>query len=263
MGLSGPRASVFPSRARIRAILPPIGLQAVFREVRTEDELRQALTPKSGTDFAALIANTGRRIVIAAPITLKSPVVIDETLPGTTIESHGYLPIYCGVAGITAFDVRAPLVTLRGLILASPDITGTGSGITFGTAFQLAATADNARILDAHVFGCDVMVDGASGCNRVRVRGCALAIGGSAVDQWGIRFDGRAWQITENELDASGAGVAVLGGASSERSAIVGNYCGGAGIDTSAGLGSNTIGANTLAGTVTAHATDDALGGNT
>ena len=260
MGVTGARLSPFPSRVRSRGVLPPLGLQAVFREVRTEDELRQALTPLDVGTIAALLANTGRRIVITAPITLKAPIIIDASLPGTVIESHGKLPVFCGVDGIDAFDVRAILCTIRGLLITSPNVTGNTSTLTFGAA--VLANADGLRVQDVDTFGCDSLVVGETDVDDVHVTGCKVLVT-SGNNAPAVYVDGERWRIIGNSLDGSGTGVAVLAGAASQYAAIVGNDCSGDGITTSAGLGSNTISANTNAGAVTAHATDDALGGNT
>lgn len=252
--------SPFAARVRTRAVLPPIGLQTVFREVRTEDELRQALTPTDVTDNASLVANTGRRIVIAAPITLQSPIIIPATLPGTTIESHGHIPIWCGADGITAFIARAPLCTFRGLLFFALD-QGAGAPL-FGTAFSLEDGANQTRILDVHALGCDALVEGAADVDDVHVRGCdASTPSGRAGDC--VTYNGSKWKIVGNLLSGSDTGVAVRSGAAGERASIVGNSCDGTGINTSAGTGLNTISANTDTGTVNAAGTDDTLGGNT
>lgn len=254
--------SPFPSRVR-RPFMPPIGLQAVFREVRTEDELRQALTPTSVAPITQTLANVGRRIVIAAPITLKAPIVIAPQMAGTVIESHGYLPITCAVDGIDAFDVRAPLVTLRGLLITSPAIDGVSGGLAFDRAVRISTGGSECRVIDVHGFGVDCLVEGAAGVDGCQVRHSTIGAGGNGTDRFGVIFDGTGWRIHGNSLQGAGTGVAVYGGTSSGSSSIVGNDCSGAGIATSAGAGSNTISANTNAGAVTAHATDDALGGNT
>ena len=262
MGLSGPIQSPFPRRFRARGVLSPLGSATVFREVRNEDELRQALTPLDTGTIAQLVANTGRRIVIAAPITLKSPIEIDESLPGTIIESHGKLPVFCGADGIDAFVVRAPFVTIRNLLISSPDVTGNASTLNYRNAITLKVGADNARIIDVDTFGCTSLVVGDAGCNDGMVRGCTVLVT-SGDNGAAIEVDGTGWRVMGNILDGSGTGLAVEGLSNSGRCAIVGNDCNGDGIDTSVGTGLNTISGNTDAGTVTAHGTDDTLGGNT
>ena len=252
--------SPFSSRVR-RPILPPIGLQSVFREVRTEDELRQALTPLNTTSIASVIANTGRRIVIAAPITLKSPIIIDASLPGTIIESQGYLPIFCGVDGIDAFEVRAPSVMFRGLLFyheptTSPKrfryvISAGGSGAT------------GCRVIDVDSMGAETFIS-----NRLvgsptgwTVRGCSILTGGN-VSAPGIDTGGIGWTISGCSLQGSSGGVAVSIAGGGGACAIVGNDCNNDGITTSISNGLNTISANTRGGTLTTHATD-AVGLNT
>jgi hypothetical protein len=256
------RVSPFPSRARVRPAFPSIGQGARFIEVTTEDQLRAALTPRDTSSIAARVADVGRRIVITAPITLKAPIIIDASLAGTTIESHGKLPIFCGVDGIDAFDVRAPLVTIRDLLITSPDVTGTTGGPGFARAVVFKAGANNGRLLDVDVYGCDSLVVGEDGADSCHVRGCEVLVTSSA-NANAVTVDGTDWRITANTLDGAGTGLAVEVTANGGRCAIVGNDCGTSGITTSASAGSNTISANTRAGVVTAHATDDTLGGNT
>lgn len=257
MGVTSP----FSSRVR-RAMLAPVGQAQVFREVRTEDELRQALTPVDVTTTAALLANTGRRIVIAAPITLTAPVEISASLPGTTIESHGKLPVFCGSDGIDAFVVNAPQCTIRGLLITSPDVTGVSSSVSFRNAVTLKAGANGARVLDVDTFGCGSLVLGDANVDDVIVRGCVV-LATSGTNGNAVECDGTGWRIMGNLLDGSGTGLAVEVLSNGGRCAIVGNDCNSDGIDTSASSGSNTISGNTRAGTVSAAVGDDALGGNT
>jgi len=253
--------SPFPRRTRSRPMLAAQSVQQVWREVRSEDELIQALTPTNVTDIASLAAiSLGRRIVIAAPITLTRPIVIAPTLIGTTIESHGHIPIWCGKDSITAFVVRAPLCTFRGLLFFALDQGG--GAPRFGTVFGLEGGANQTRILDVHALGCDQLVEGAADVDGVHVRGCDASTPSGRIGDC-VTFDGAKWKIMGNLLSGSGAGVAVRSGTSGERASIVGNSCDGTGITTSAGTGSNTIAANTDAGTVTAHGSDDTIGGNT
>lgn len=256
MGLT--KESPFPSRTRARATLAPTATQQVWREVTTEDQLRQALTPVDSTDNAGLAANTGRRIVIAGPITLSGPVEVSAKLPGLAIESHGHIPIWCGVDGIDAFLINAPLFTARGLLFFAID--GGNSG-NFARAFVLKDGANQARILDCHAFGCDALVEGADGVDDVHVRGNDASTPSGRVSDC-VVFNGNNWRIMGNLLAGSDTGIAVRAGASGQRAAIVGNDCSSDGINTSAGGGGNTISANTRAGTVTAHGGDNTTGGN-
>lgn len=256
MGLT----SAFPRRTR--QIMSAVGQAQRFIEVATEDELRVALTPRDTTSTASLIAQTGRRIVIVAPITLKAPIEVSASLPGTVIESHGKLPIFCGVDGIDAFVVSAPQCIIRDLLITSPDVTGAAASASFRNAVTLKAGADGARILDVDTFGCATLVLGDANVDNVMVRGCAVLVT-SGVNGAAIEVDGTGWRIMGNLLDGSGTGLAVEVLSNGGHCAIVGNDCNGDGIDTAAGLGSNTISANTRAGTVSAHGTDDTAGGNT
>lgn len=253
--------SLFGGRRPLRPILGTQALAQVMIEVRSEDELRRALTPKDTTTTAALVANTGRRIVIAAPITLKASVVIAATLPGTTIEAHGHIPIYCGVDGIDAFDVQAALVTLRGLLLTSTTLTGAASLGEFATCVRVRANADFCRVLDCHTYDCDSLLVAEDTAGEGMIRGCAVGVTSSATANC-VTIDALGWRIEHNILDGSGVALAVEVTVNGGRCAIVGNDCATDGITTSASSGSNTISANTRAGTIANHATD-AVGLNT
>lgn len=264
---SGPLRSPFPPRTRSRAVLPPIGLQSVFREVRTEDELRQALQPpKAPTGLDGFLALTGRRIVIAAPITLTRPIVISPSLPGTVIEAHGHLPIFPGVDGIDAFDIRAPLVTIRNLLIYN-DVA---KGRYFGRAFALTRDAGtdgptDCRIRDCVVVGGNQMLDDTTNGNATSgiLSGCSFAPFIGAVDADCVIIDSINWFVEGNTLQKVGAGVSLRLGTNALATRIVANNMTSGGIDTASSLGGNTISANVASGTVTAHATDDTLGGNT
>lgn len=255
--------SIFPARKRVRSVQPSLASSVVFTEVKSLDQLLAALQPLDVSSTAALVANTGRRIVISAPIQLDRTVIIDESLPGTVIESNGYLPISCDLDGINAFDIRAPLCTLRGLLIASNAIAGGASTKRFLAAVKLSTSnADDCRVQDIHAFDVASLVVGVDGANRCRVRDCAIAVSSGVVGD-GVAFSGTGWSIAGNTLSGSGGGLAVRGGASSERSTIVGNECGNAGINTAAGLGLNTIAANARAGLVVGAGTDQVNGNNT
>jgi hypothetical protein len=254
--------SVFGNRRPLRAILPATSTQQVAKEVRTEDELRQALQPLDTSATASLVGNTGRRIIITAPITLKAPITIDVSLPGTVIESNGYLPIICGTDGIDAFVVQAVRCTLSGLFFMSATAGGAATVGEFLTCVRVETTGDFCRILDCHTFDCDSFAVVETGANDGIIRGCIVGKTVATADC--VTIDGARWRVMGNILDAgTGGGLAVVVTANGGRCAIVGNDCGSDGITTSASLGNNTISANTRAGAVTAHASDDTLGGNT
>lgn len=265
MGVTSP----FSSRVR-RAMLAPVGQAQVFREVRTEDELRQALTPLATDSIEALYANTGRRIVIAAPITLTSSIEIPSDLPGVTIESHGHIPIYPAVDSMDAIIVRAPLVTLRGLLFVSPPDLSKRWGICVvfkaGTAILgQNVNPNNCRVLDCFAVGCNGFIrdDSAGAADDSYVQHNAMQRYADDVNVDGIFCDSPGWRIMGNHMTGQGTGVAINVDSNGGRCAIVGNDCADDGIDTSASTGSNTISGNTRAGTVSAAVGDDALGGNT
>lgn len=249
--------SLFGARNALRQILPTQATAQVFREVRTEDELRVALQP-AGSD-STLLSRLGRRIVITAPITLKSPIIIDASLPGTTIESHGMLPITPASAGFDAFIVRAKLCTIRDMLIYFADVDGAL------IAFRRAVTVESSANISFRMRDVEAYVDESlvidEGTSRGSIEGCMLiGLGGVAAD--GVHFNGLGWRIQGNALSAVAGSAAVRSGTAGATSAIVGNFCGNRAIDTSAGIGSSTISANTTVSTITNHATD-AVGLNT
>lgn len=249
---------IFGGRRPLRPILGTQATAQVMIEVRTEDELRQALTPKDTGTAAALVANTGRRIVIAAPITLKSSIIIDASLPGTVIESHGYVPLTCLVDDVDAITVRAILCTIRGLLFTSKAIDGSVVTDRFRYCVKVEAGGDDVRVEDCHAFDIGGLVFGDTGANAGFVTGCHTAVmSGDNVDC--ISIDGANWRVHHNILKASGTGVVIRVGANGEKTAIIGNDLNGQEVHTSASLGSNFIVGNTDDGTLTTHATDIVL----
>ena len=257
---------MFGGRRPLRPILGTQATAQVMIEVRTEDELRRALTPKDTTTTAALVANTGRRIVIAAPITLKSSIIIDASLPGTVIESHGAVPIYPGVDGMDAFVIRAPLVSIRGLLLYADAGRSFGWGRAFvlqnGTvvAGQLVDPV-KANISQIHLVGGDqLLVDetGNDASDGVLAE-CVVEQFDGVPNVDCVSINSVGWRIHHNILKASGTGVVIRVGTSGEKTAITGNDLNGQEVHTSASLGSNFIVGTTDDGTLTTHATDIVL----
>lgn len=233
----------------------------VFREVRTEDELRTALTPTNLTDVGAQVANIGRRIVIAAPITITSPIVIPPEMAGVTIESHGHIVITCGAGNIDAFDVRASLTTIRGLLFTSLAFAGKESLGIFNRCVIVGSNAAFVRVLDCHIFDCGGILYVADGCPEGILRGCQVGTT-AATTRDCVSIDAVGWRVEGNILEGAGTGLAVLTSSTSSRCAIIGNDCATDGIDTSASSGLNVISSNTRAGTI-ANAASDAVGLNT
>lgn len=252
--------SVF-ARQMARARLPSVGQRVAFREVASEDELRAALAPDvAGATYAALRANYGRRIVITAPIVLRSTIVVPSTLPGTRIESHGGVPIMCGTDGIDAFQVDAVDCSFDGLQFFCVD-----GGAAFDAAFVVgSAGANNGRIARCVLNGCGALVE-----NQLQAQGW-LVDGNKVATVSGDNFDcvntnGIDWRIVNNGLLGSGTGAAVVVAASGGYCVIGNNYCATDAITTDLSGGGNTIVGNARCGTITSHggAPVDTVGNNT
>lgn len=256
--------SLFGARNALRQILPTQATAQVFREVRTEDELRVALQPGDVTTLDALLANTGRRIVITAPITLHSPIIIPETMPGTIIESHGFIPLSAGVDGIDAFVIRAPLVIIRDVLLYA-DLTNNrrynrafvmnGGAVVAGTSVD----PTSARIINVEALGVNqFLVDETTNdAGDGWIDRCSMQRFANDVNADGISLNSADWRITNSKMRGVGTGIALRVGSSGSRTLIMGNYFGGDGVDTSASIGgANVISSNVDAGTIVNTATD-------
>jgi len=253
--------SLFANRNALRPILPTQATAQVFREVRTEDELRVALQPPDVTTVAALLASSGRRIVITAPITLKAPIIIPETMPGTIIESHGFIPLTPGVDGIDAFEIRAPFVIIRDVLLV-------GSEKRFNRAFVMnggttvAGTIVNptsARIVNVEALGVNqFLVDETTNdASDGWIDRCSMQRFANDVNVDGVSLNSSDWRITNSKMQGVGTGIAVRVGTNGSRALIMGNYFGGDGVDTSASAGGeNVISSNVNAGTIVNTGTD-------
>lgn len=257
--------SLFANRNALRPILPTQATAQVFREVRTEDELRVALQPSDVTTAAALVANTGRRIVITAPITLHSTIVIPETLPGTIIESHGFLPLSPGVDGIDAFEVRAPLVIIRDVMLYSDLKNNRRFNRAFvmreGTVLVDGFTVDptGVRIINVEALGVNqFLVDETTAdADDGWIDRCSMQRFANDVNVDGVSLNSSDWRITNSKMQGVGTGIAVRVGTNGSRALIMGNYFGGDGVDTSASAGGeNVISSNVNAGTIVNTGTD-------
>lgn len=257
--------SLFGARNQLRQILPTQATAQVFREVRTEDELRVALQPGDVTTIAALLANTGRRIVITAPITLKAPIVIPESMPGTIIESHGFIPLTPGVDGIDAFEIRAPLVIIRDVLLYADLINSrrfnrafvmVDSGVTIAGS---SVSPTSARIVNVEALGVNqFLVDETTNdASDGWIDRCSMQRFANDVNADGVSLNSSDWRITNSKMQGVGTGIAVRVGTNGSRTLIMGNYFGGDGVDTSASAGGeNVISSNVNAGTIVNTGTD-------
>lgn len=254
--------SLFANRNTLRQILPTQATAQVFREVRTEDELRVALQPVDVTSTAALLANTGRRIVIAAPITLHSTIVIPETLPGTIIESHGFLPLSPGVDGIDAFEIRTALVMIRDVLLYA-DLTNSRR---FNRAFVMVDTGaiagvspSGARIINVDALGVNqFLVDETTNqADDGWIDRCSMQRFANDVNTDGVSLNSPDWRVTNSKIQGVGTGIALRVGSSGSRTLVMGNQFSGDGVDTSASAGgANVISSNVDTGTIVNTATD-------
>jgi len=205
-------------------------------------------------DYAAAAAC----IVQVGPIRTERSIIIPQECVGLTFRAVSRLPITAGGVVSTLFDVRAKLVTIRDLFVASESTTDMFT--TFVTCGS--GGADLLRVLDNYVVADRVYVESASNDpNDVIVRGNQQSAVNASHDAAIVIHGGRA-RIIENVItDGGGDGVTI--GAGGDFAAVIGNDFRGSDFTSTASDGFNTLAANTNVGTIGAHASDDTAGGNT
>lgn len=226
-------SSIF-TRPRARPPLAAVSSQQVFREVNTEDELRAAVF--SDTIGAYTFGITGRRIVIASPISVKSPIVV--TASGTTIESHGKIPVFPAADALSCiFDISSAVnVTIRNLMFSN-----TGNFVEPDVCVKLGSLND---MLDCTVVtGTTAIIADTDSF----VRGNKIFFG-----TFGVSIIGSASVVTGNMITS---GIATADPFSS-RNVITSNVLFNSNIDTSTSGGQNVIVGNAQVGTITNAATD-------
>ena len=249
-------ASLFPRPPGVR---PPLQSQAggrFLREVHSEAGLIEAIRAVADQWDATVFSSVGSAICIASPLTITEPVTIPYKCPGLMIFSNARVPIVTTEAPLSAlFVIQAAMVTIRGLFAY-----GTSSG--YFTAF--------AKLSDPGVAGYDCsqahVIDNV--CWTDRIFWDDTDGGGDdalVADNWQnkatnsatstILFDSERCTARSNRIEDSTTNaieVAANGGYCS----LVGNFCNGADIVTSASQGYNVIGGNISVGTITDHTTD-------
>lgn len=265
--------------------------------VRSESELIRALGRiPSRTDNVSTrpYPCSGRSIVIASPIHLTRPLVLDTRHQGLTIRSSGgrqRITVADGVAAMIHSDLE--LITFQGLDFDtdSKDTTiflsegGTGNSsfvdcrfLTIGTAIDIQFGGAVNRFVN-----CEIGGDVSLACNISQFVDCFFS-GGYDVTVSGtqLRFLGCyfASDITvtgdaifalcdiTTDVTVSGTGAVAMGtctgmtvtSTSSARCAFTGNR--GATFDTSGSSGFNTYAGNANC-SITPHGSDDTAGGNT
>jgi len=232
-------SSVF-MRPRARAAMSSVSQQQVFREVHTEDELRSATYTENIDYSSSVYAATGRRIVIASPISIKSPIVINA--PGITIESHGKIPIFPASDLMDCiFDASTSTNTVFNNLLIANNLGVQNPlfGIKLGQFSEMT---------NCSVVGVDTCVKSSFGA---AIRGNLLSSYG-AVSQISVLIpSGSSTMITGNLLAGD-----VVAEAGSNNCVISLNCMLGRNIDTSASLGGHTIIGNAGVGIITNTSTD-------
>lgn len=226
-------SSVF-TRPRARSPLAAISSQQVFREVKTENELRSAV---SLTNYIPSVS--GIRVVIANPIGIKSPVVVWGQ--GILIEGHGknaIFPLSDSMDCLFDLSQNSFFVTIKSLTFSNPNKVinpvsaiksyGFGAGYLsvtdcyFDSAASYAVDAGlNSIIYGNRIFGSNILLSG-EGCN---------VFGNFVFGQ-------------------------IIAASTSGNNSISMNNMSGLNIDTSASLGGNSIVGNTNVGTIANTATD-------
>lgn len=234
------------------------------RYVKTNAELRAAIGEcaaagqTSGAGAGDVNVPFGFSICLVAPIRISEPIVIPVECSGLHIRQLGRVPLLPDGVVSTVFDVRAALVTISDLLAVSESIAD-----MFTTFVTLGATqADRCRVLHNHVVADRVFLSDASNdATKCLIIGNQQQHVNSTHDV-PIVINGSRNTVEANHLANSDGATDVITVASGARNRILGNYCDGGGITTTASGGYNAVWFNDEAGAITLHATDSS-GGST
>ena len=198
----------------------------------------------------------GLKIVVAAPLTIKSPIIIPAQCIGLEICSTGHCPVYPSGVVSDLFKVGAALVSIHDLLIISLSTTQVFSNFVKVNA----SLADYLRVLNNHVVADQVFTSDATNDSAgAIVQGNYQQVINNTHSA-SIVMNGSNCKIMGNVLhDGGGDGITMATG---RDCVIMGNDLGGSDITSSGSTGYNTIGLNTQVGTITRHARD-AVGLNT
>ena len=234
------------------------------RYVRTNAELRAAIGEcaaagqSSGAGAGDVNVPFGFSICMVGPIRISEPIIIPVECSGLHIRQLGRVPLLPDGVVSTVFDVRAALVTISDLLVVSESIAD-----MFTAFVTLGATqADRCRVLHNHVVADRVFLsDATNDATRCIILGNQQQSVNDTHDA-PIVINGSRNTVEANHL-ADGDGVSdVITVASGARNRIIGNYCDGGDITTTASSGNSAVWFNDEVGTLALHGTDSS-GGNT
>lgn len=242
------------------------------RYVTSEDELRAAIAEVAARLNAVQFGGVGYAyaaggsITIAKTFTVSSTVLISPYCPFLTIRSlSDSMLVAVAEAQEALFEVRADHVTIDG-VTAYWGLSGNSAKwfdtfvkIPSGGGFSASSlTISRCRMWVDRMF-VDESADDARGAKIVN---CFMdAATGSAGAP--VVMNSARQMLSGCTLDVGGSGDAVTVGSDAEYCRVLGCDLGYGDYTSTASFGSNTFSGNTRVGTVTAHATDDTLGGNT
>lgn len=260
-----------------RTILPTLrAAQAGDRLVGTEAELRKAIADARKGESVDINGNpyfyAPYNIVLVAPIRLTQKVVLPGDILGLTIVGRRGAPVSVATEGLDMFELQGFWQGLRDIVCFNIGDGGVQGG-TFATLTDNdLGSSFSAHISGCHVAACDVFVECPDLNVYTVIENCEHTISGSGTNS--ISFTGTTSYLTIRdctrlELDISLTGVTVrssivncnlgaditISNGSSSGNRIVANYILGD-VTTSASGGSNYIGGNIIAGTLTEAASD-------
>ena len=252
-----------------RQIQQPVGSGQFSQQVRSYDELVAAIgrivanRPTSALDLS-LQTGTGTEILIAGPIIVRSPIVLPSMASGTLIRSAGRTPLIVTSTLAHVFEIDCASVTLSGLFCA---VDGRGPSVgSFVVPGSSSYAAAYLRVMDCAVQADRLFVDSAAYNFPVMLRHNEMQRYRTANNGFQVDLQRAQCVVDGNSLDPGNLGSDVIrvqaGGGSSGYCSIVGNFCNGGDIDTSAAGGGCVVAGNRLTGTLTTHAAD-AVGLNT
>lgn len=243
-----------------------IGLrvQRYNRIATSEDELRAEIKSLAGVNSSGSRLTPGGRIMICAPFTVSSPIIIPPEAPGITICAASMVPIRSRGNLSTLFDVRAEFFAVEGLFV---DADSAGNGFT--TFVTLTGNAASGRsgtfctVRGNRVMVDRILVDASAGdCSDGQLVDNIQVNELNGSHSASVFIDSNRWLVRGNTIkDGGGDSITIDANASECR--VIGNDLGFGDYTSTASSGGNTFSGNVRTGVVTAHATDDTLGGNT
>lgn len=247
----GDAVGIFRNRPGGRPVAQGVSVSQSSTIVTTEDELRVAVARVGAVEANGVgaLGLRGRRVTLGATFPIFSTVEI--TAPGLVLDALGGLALLAG-EGFSgpALKVNAENVSVK-------DIGFVDAEGAFSAPILLGPYANSARLDDLKGFNASgVLLLAPDAVSDVFVRGCLQTAPSTGITV--LTLSGQRWRVIGNIFPV-GAVVADLAGTAGSNTISLNSIDDGE-VDTSAGLGGNTVVGNSSNVTITGGAGDAAAG---